>query len=133
MRTRQTKISFGTRMCERGIGNFKRICSVRSQFILKSIRSHFCQLALIFRSIRIQQYFLRSIRPHLVNSFSSWSIRSRFGQFVFTLNSINFEGKKERKIEERRKERKTEERKKNFQRSNSRWYAIANPHAVSRL
>ena len=55
---------------------------VRSQFVLKSIRSHFGQLVLIFRSVRTQQYFLRSIRPHLVNSYSSWSIRPRFGQFV---------------------------------------------------
>ena len=81
----------------------KLVRSVRSQFVRKSVR-YFGQLVLIFRSIRTRQYFLWSVRPHLANSYSSWSVRTRFGQFVLTLNSNNFEGKKEGK-EERKKEK----------------------------
>ena len=60
------------------------------QFALKSIRSHFGQVVLIFRSICTHKIFLRSIRTH-------WSIRSNFSQFVRTLKSTNFEGNIERK------------------------------------
>ena len=71
--------------------------SFSSQFVLKSIRSHFGQLVLILRSIHTHKIFLRSIRTHLVNLYSFWSIRSRFGQSVLTLKSTNFEGNIERK------------------------------------
>ena len=70
--------------------------SFPSQFVLKSIRSHFGQLVPIFLSLCTHKIFLRSIRSHLVNSYSLCSIRSRFGQFVLTLKSTNFEENIER-------------------------------------
>ena len=54
--------------------------------IRTSIRFHFD-----IRSIPPQQYFLRSVRPYSVNSYLPWSIHRRFGHYVLTPNSINFE------------------------------------------
>ena len=74
--------------------------SFSSQFVLKSIRSHFCQLVLILRSIRTYRIVLWAICTHLVNSYSFWSIRSQFGQFLLTQKLTNYEGnivKKEKK------------------------------------
>ena len=75
--------------------------SFSCQFVHKSIRSHFGNFELIFRSIRTHKIFLRSIRTYSVNSYSFWSIRSHFGQFVLTIKSTNFEGNIERKQKEK--------------------------------
>ena len=45
------------------------------QFVLKSIRSHFGQLVLIFRSTRTHQYFIRWIFPYLIWVFVVCSCR----------------------------------------------------------
>ena len=73
--------------------------SFSSQFVFKSIRSHFGQLVLIFRSVRTHIIFLRFIRTHLVSSYSFWSIRSHFGQFFLILELTNYEGNIERKTQ----------------------------------
>ena len=70
---------------------------VRSQFVLKSIRTQFIVILPIFRSIHTHRIFLLSIHLHLVNSYSFWSIHSQFGQFILTLKLTNLEGNIERK------------------------------------
>ena len=93
-RTAKTAVSSQNRMIFR-----YEVNSFSSQFVLKSICSHFGQLVLVFRSIRTHKFFLRPIfsSANLFNSYSFWSICSHFGQFVLTLKSTTFEGNIERK------------------------------------
>ena len=58
--------------------------SVRSQFILKSIRTHFVQFVLNVWSIRTHLVKFSQLVLILVNSYSVWSIRTH-------TKNINFE------------------------------------------
>ena len=53
-----------------------KVNSYSSKFVPKSIRTHFGQLVLSFRSIRTHLVLIWSIRSQLVNSYSFWSIRA---------------------------------------------------------
>ena len=76
------------------ISPFRRyeVNSYLSQFALILVDTYSIFGQFVLNSI----FFGQFVDPHLVNSYSSWSVRSRFGPFVLTLNSINFAGKKEK-------------------------------------
>ena len=68
-----------------------QVSSYFSQFALSLVNSY------SFVGQSVLKIFLRSIRTHLVNPYTFWSIRSLFSQFALILNSTNLEGNIKRK------------------------------------
>ena len=63
--------------CRYGVNSYS------SQFVLKSIRTHFGQFVLSFRSIRTHLLKFSQLVLILVNSYSVWSIRTHTKKYNF--------------------------------------------------
>ena len=62
--------------------------SYSSQFVLKSIRTHFGQFVLSFRSIRTHLIKFSQLVLILVDSYSVWSIRTHTKNMILIIYSI---------------------------------------------
>ena len=62
--------------------------SYSSQFVLKSIRTHFGQFVLSFRSIRTHLVKFSQLVLILVDSFSVWSIRTHTKNMILMIYII---------------------------------------------
>ena len=62
--------------------------SYSSQFVLKSIRTHFGQFVLSFRSIRTHHIKFSQLVLNLVDSYSVWSIRTHTKNMILIIYII---------------------------------------------
>ena len=74
-------------VCQRAICRYG-VSSCSSQFVLKSIHTHFGQFVLSFRSIRTHLIKLSQLVLILVDSYSVWSIRTHAKHMILMIYII---------------------------------------------